>query len=105
MGQEKVGWKCEDDQRTVARPRYSLSYSPAEAGDRATALEQMASSREAPGMKTSEGGQAGNNSKAAAPLAEPITECQFGCLQLAQHRIGQTEVAVEANLTCGATVG
>src|SRR5262245_52888337 len=31
---------------------------------------------EAPGLKAGHGGQAGDDPKAAAPLAEPITECQ-----------------------------
>jgi len=48
---------------------------------------------EAPGMKASQGGQAGDDPKATAPLAEPFTECQIGSLHLAQRGVGQTEVA------------
>jgi hypothetical protein len=45
--------------------------------------DQPALRLEAPGMKACHGGQAGDDPKAAAPLAEPITECQFGRFQLA----------------------
>jgi hypothetical protein len=47
------------------------------------ALDQLTSRLEAPGMKASQGGQAGDDPKATAPLAKPITQCQFGRLQLA----------------------